>query len=185
MTVHVRLHHGASFALLAAKGLCTTPKLLALHWPIRMLSFPFFLCLKLLKRGTECIRGFCLLLTNGCLHTVVFQRLASHPSRRKREELFMKLRLTQFAQFFIIWSLVAFQGTELSHSICNDTYNNQGPYYMLDCYTDEDCYNFSAGWACQEEDCENCLHEATGQSQYCVPEYDCGSTVACSQITCT
>jgi len=99
----------------------------------------------------------------------------------------MRFRTMRLARLIIVlvWSLVVFPGTEISRASCDTTFNNQGPYYTLHCFDDEDCNFHDQSLTCQEEDCENCLGHQTGYSQFCVEYYDCGTIQGCSYIVCT
>ena len=92
-----------------------------------------------------------------------------------------------FARFVmsLVWLLVVFLATEISLATCDTTFNNQGPYYTPHCYDDQDCNLHDQSLVCQEEDCQNCQHQNTGYSQFCVESYDCGSIPGCSNPRCT
>ena len=72
-----------------------------------------------------------------------------------------------------------------AQGLCGNTYNNVGPGDDIHCYYDENCEGHGESTVCEENDCSDCLGNETGESSFCVPEYDCGSIRGCSYVICT
>jgi hypothetical protein len=99
----------------------------------------------------------------------------------------MYLRMKCFAGLAVVlvWLIVFPAGTKPVLASCGEAINNQGPYYTLHCYEDNDCDDYGEDLTCEEEDCENCLHKQTGYSTFCVESYDCGVISGCYTTMCT